>query len=208
MRWPMPSTEEVARSTRQATFACLSIILVLTLLPTIAFASPPDASWIAGIYDDADGDDVVALVYETAAAIATMLGDAPSLSRLPEKSIESRAGIFSRGSLTRSTRAPPEQSSESSGFLTTAFLPASPRNMPHVNDPVVTEFILRQLWIQDPAKRREVIHATQRYLSKQVYGVDVVSAVVIGIWDQALKNYGPNFGFDYGGRLMAAWLDR
>jgi len=36
----------------------------------------------------------------------------------------------------------------------------------------------------------------------------VVSAVVIGIWDQALKNYTPNIGFDYGGRLMAAWLDR
>ena len=23
-----------------------------------------------------------------------------------------------------------------------------------------------------------------------------------------VKNYGPNLGYDYGGRLMAAWLDR
>jgi hypothetical protein len=75
-------------------------------------------------------------------------------------------------------------------FLTT--LPDSPRNMPHV----------------DPAKRREVICETQRCLIKQVDGVDVASAVVIGIWDRALKNSGPNIGFDYGGRLMAAWLDR
>jgi hypothetical protein len=32
--------------------------------------------------------------------------------------------------------------------------------------------------------------------------------VAIGVWDQVLKNYAPNIGFDYGGRLMAAWLDR
>src|SRR5215472_13737861 len=105
IRRPMPSTG-VARSTRQATLACLSIILVLTLLPTIAFASPPDASWIAGIYDDADGDDVVALVYETAAASSSALGHAPSMSWLPKKSIESMAEVFSRGWLARSTKAP------------------------------------------------------------------------------------------------------
>jgi hypothetical protein len=28
------------------------------------------------------------------------------------------------------------------------------------------------------------------------------------VWEGALKNYGPNMGYDYGGRLMAAWLDR
>jgi len=28
------------------------------------------------------------------------------------------------------------------------------------------------------------------------------------VWDGALKNYGTNFGCDYGGRLMTAWLDR
>jgi hypothetical protein len=34
------------------------------------------------------------------------------------------------------------------------------------------------------------------------------SPVHVGVWDGALKNYGPNFGYDYGGRLLAAWLDR
>jgi len=93
-------------------------------------------------------------------------------------------------------------------FLTTAFLPDSPRNMLHVNDPLRTDVVLRQRRIQDPAKWREVIYETQRCLTKQVDCVDVASAVVIGIWDRALKNSGPNTGFDYGGRLMAAWLDR
>jgi len=30
----------------------------------------------------------------------------------------------------------------------------------------------------------------------------------LAVWDPALKNYGPNLGYDYGGRLTAAWLDR
>jgi hypothetical protein len=30
----------------------------------------------------------------------------------------------------------------------------------------------------------------------------------IAAWDRALKNYGLNLGYDYGGRLLAAWLDR
>ena len=97
---------------------------------------------------------------------------------------------------------------EPDSFLATAYLPDSPRNMLHVNDPVLTDLVLRQRRVQDPARRRELIHETQRHLSKQVYGVDVFSAVVIGVWDQALKNYAPNIGYDYGGRLMAAWLDR
>ena len=27
-------------------------------------------------------------------------------------------------------------------------------------------------------------------------------------WENALKNYAPNLGYDLGGRLTAAWLDR
>jgi hypothetical protein len=34
------------------------------------------------------------------------------------------------------------------------------------------------------------------------------SGVYIGVWDGALKNYAPNLGYDWGGRVTAAWLDR
>jgi hypothetical protein len=34
------------------------------------------------------------------------------------------------------------------------------------------------------------------------------SSVLVAVWEGALKNYAPNSGYDYGGRLMAAWLDR
>ena len=35
-----------------------------------------------------------------------------------------------------------------------------------------------------------------------------VSQIYTAVWEGALKNYGPNLGYDYGGRLVAAWLDR
>jgi hypothetical protein len=28
------------------------------------------------------------------------------------------------------------------------------------------------------------------------------------VWEGAVKNYAPNIGYDLGGRLTAAWLDR
>ena len=41
-----------------------------TILPALAYASPPDPSWLAGIYDDADYDDVVVLVMSATGTIA------------------------------------------------------------------------------------------------------------------------------------------
>ena len=34
------------------------------------------------------------------------------------------------------------------------------------------------------------------------------STRILSAWDAHIKNYGPNNGFDYGGRLMAAWIDK
>ena len=68
--------------------------------------------------------------------------------------------------------------------------------------------LIRQRRTQDLAKRREVINEIQHHLAKQQYYVQLPSNVYVGVWDSALKNYGPNVGYDYGGRLMAAWLDR
>jgi hypothetical protein len=68
--------------------------------------------------------------------------------------------------------------------------------------------LIRQRRIFDVAKRREVIHDLQRYLAKQQYYVQLPSGIYVAVSDGALKNYGPNLGYDYGGRLMAAWLDR
>ena len=86
--------------------------------------------------------------------------------------------------------------------------PEELKNQSHVNDPIVTDLLVRQRRTVDPAKRRELLGELQRHLAKQQYYVQLPSAVTIAVWEGALKNYGPNLGYDYGGRLVATWLDR
>jgi ABC-type transport system substrate-binding protein len=88
------------------------------------------------------------------------------------------------------------------------YVPGEPKNQSQINDPVVTDMIVRQRRTFELGKRREVIHEMQRYLAKQQYYVQIPSGIYVAVWDGALKNYGPNVGYDYGGRLVAAWLDR
>jgi len=93
-------------------------------------------------------------------------------------------------------------------YLFGYYYPGEMKNQSHVNDPVVADMLVRQRRTFDVAKRRELIHDTQRYLAKQVYYTTSVGTMYTTLSDGALKNYGPNLGYDYGGRLVAAWLDR
>jgi len=97
---------------------------------------------------------------------------------------------------------------EPDNVLSSAHAPNEPRNRSHVNDPVLVDLLGRQRRTADRARRRELIHEVQRYLARRQYYVHMPSPTYIAVWDGALKNYGPNLGFDYGGRLVAAWLDR
>jgi len=93
-------------------------------------------------------------------------------------------------------------------YLFGYYYPGELKNQSHVNDPVAADLVIRQRRTAEPTKRREIIHELQRYLAKQVYYTTSVGQVYTAVWDGALKNYGPNLGYDYGGRLVAAWLDR
>jgi len=106
-RWKLPFS-----SMRLATF--FSIIVALILIAPIAFASPPDPSWIAGVYDGADGDDVVTLVYETAGIEGVSLGSVLALSRASNVSLASGADPVHGFPLYRFTRGPPSPSLSSS----------------------------------------------------------------------------------------------
>jgi peptide/nickel transport system substrate-binding protein len=97
---------------------------------------------------------------------------------------------------------------EPDNFLFGQYSPDEMKNQSHINDPVVADMLVRQRRTLDVAKRREIIWDIQRYLAKQQYYVQMPSSVYVGVWDGALKNYAPSFGYDYGGRLMAAWLER
>ena len=68
--------------------------------------------------------------------------------------------------------------------------------------------LIRQRRTADVAKRREIIHDIQRHLAQQQYYVQLASLIQTAVWEGAVKNYGPNVSYDYGGRLVSAWLDR
>ena len=82
-------------------------------------------------------------------------------------------------------------------------------NSAGVNDPKLNEMILLQRRTFDESKRREIIFDLQPYFSQQAYQLFVSPAAkVISAWEPYVKNFMPNIGNDYGGRLMSAWLDR
>ena len=71
-----------------------------------------------------------------------------------------------------------------------------------VDDPKVTEMIRLQRRTFDVSKRREILYDIQRHLSETVYYLLVgPSATVVSAWEPYVKNFAPNLGNDYGGRL-------
>jgi hypothetical protein len=86
----------------------LLLVAVATLTP-MAYASPPDPSWIKGVYDDGDFDDVVMLVTSGTAMVElaplSELQPVAPPGILIVQSIDRRAPELSPASLR--PRAPP-----------------------------------------------------------------------------------------------------
>ena len=100
-------TAEPSPSMRRAISISLPIVLALILLPVIALAIPADPSWIAGVYDGADGDDILNLICETSAAntVAPLhLGPHPCLLAM---SLEGVGRNVPDRYFTRGPRSPP-----------------------------------------------------------------------------------------------------
>ncbi len=93
-------------------------------------------------------------------------------------------------------------------YLYRYYMPGQITNASGVNDPKATEMIKLQRRTFDEKKRREIIFDIQRYLAGQVYHLYAPSISVVSAWEPYVKNFGPNFGHDYGGRLTVAWIDK
>ena len=70
------------------------------------------------------------------------------------------------------------------------------------------EMVKRQRRTFKDSARRDIVYDIQRYCSQQVYYVCGPSASVVAAWMPNVRDFGPNIGPDYGGRLMSAWLDK
>jgi hypothetical protein len=91
----------------------VSVALVLAALSsglvTLAYASPPDPSWIRGMYDDADGDDAVALIMAGVGLVEPIASAdlRPDIIRITAPAPIDGQSIVSLHSRSRRPRAPP-----------------------------------------------------------------------------------------------------
>jgi hypothetical protein len=80
------------------------VAMVLALIPFFAAASPPDPTWIGGIYDAADGDEIVTLIGDQAGSNRVAVYAVARPLQLPRALLQREpctAQSFSEQSLTR-----------------------------------------------------------------------------------------------------------
>ena len=148
------------------------------------------------------------ILVDAAQLIIKHLKDIGIEARLDQKEYGAYAASCLVGKFESMTYGPQTPFLDPDNFLYGQYYPGEPKNQSHINDPVVTDLLVRQRRTFDVTQRRQLIHDIQRYLANQQYYVQLASPTYTAVWDGALKNYGPNLGYDYGGRLTAAWLDR
>ena len=86
----------------------LSVGFTLLTLTSLCYASPPDPTWIAGLYDDADHDDVVLEVSVIVAVPVSVDPHTSTLGAVAEAPWVSRRAAPSPPSLTALLdRSPP-----------------------------------------------------------------------------------------------------
>lgn len=88
------------------------------------------------------------------------------------------------------------------------YLPDEPKNQSHVKDPALTDMILNTRRTMEDKRRLQQLHAIQKHIADQAYYIRFASAIYIAAIDPALQDFAPNLGYDYGGRMMAAWWDK
>ena len=69
-RWKAKGARSFVKGASMSFCKCFALIstVILTALVALAYGSPPDPTWVSGVYDNADYDDVVGLVTDGAGA--------------------------------------------------------------------------------------------------------------------------------------------
>ena len=89
--------------------SAMLLVLLIIAPVTLAHASPPDQTWLASIYDQADFDDVVALLTSALEAIDSTVapGAGPCLAVAPKLGPATVAWPASAPAYSALLRAPP-----------------------------------------------------------------------------------------------------
>jgi hypothetical protein len=83
------------------------LLLVPAAAPGLAQASPPDPTWIPGVYDNADGDDVVTLIASGCATPPSAAAAAPFVRLVVLLPGTPEPAPLARWTVAAPSRAPP-----------------------------------------------------------------------------------------------------
>jgi len=100
----------------------LGVLFALLILVPLAHIRPPDAMWIAGIYDAADGDDAVSLLTDTVGSVDGDFYKSLSLPCLHTNLMDLYRPVYLSPLSLRRDRGPPV----TRRMVQRAFLPARP----------------------------------------------------------------------------------
>lgn len=93
-------------------------------------------------------------------------------------------------------------------YVKTLYEPDGTANSSHVNDPKMTELLYKQSITKDLEQRQQVFAEIQRYAADRMYYVYNTASVYVASWQPYVKNFNTNLGYDYGGRMQGAWIDK
>jgi hypothetical protein len=86
----------------------LASVIVLAVLGALAHASPPDPTYIPGLYDDGDHDDVILLVWSAVGALDALAAPACAVRVVADAPVHRLPALLASAGLGPAlTRGPP-----------------------------------------------------------------------------------------------------
>jgi peptide/nickel transport system substrate-binding protein len=92
------------------------------------------------------------------------------------------------------------------GYVHDRYIPDRPANYSYVNDAEMERLARAQRREKDPKKRQAIFDELSRKAAVNQYYIHFTSTVYVASWPPYVQNFNTNLGYDYGGRMEAAWM--
>jgi peptide/nickel transport system substrate-binding protein len=94
------------------------------------------------------------------------------------------------------------------GYVHDRYMPDASRNLSFVNDPEMRALAEAQRREKDVHKRQAILAELSRKAAVNQYYIHFNATVYVASWPPHVKHFNTNLGYDYGGRMEAAWFAR
>jgi len=146
---------------RPRQLVAVGVGVILAVWVALAYASPPDPSWIPGMYDDRDFDDVVGMVTDAAGvddAQVPRLPDFVLVSAVLPAVIDMTTNVFAREQTIRGPPTTPPGASDDFVLISASRRSCSVRLLP---DPFIRNTLLPPMASGPVPRRTFYAHAAQ-----------------------------------------------